>query len=442
MSTMPMAQGAASEVRWSQRVLHIVLLVLLAYDALSAFVYLLRISIFPTVGALEVFVNGGSMLLLLPALRLPVSRPQKAMLTLMLTMLGYGLLMALIRGFDENRPFVGQLYNWGVMFVGFHAGLALAYPSEQLERTILRWSWATVVLSVVGFFALEAWRRAAGGAYIGYPTQQLLLPLALFVRRRKWLPVAACLILLVLAGKRGPLLGGVAMLTLQLVRGNGLSLPKLLAMLLLLGGTGLVLWALLNSLVEADLDQTSALGRAVHKWYITFHSEDLAKATSGRSLEIQYILETRLSTTSQWIFGNGYGWYIYGGVNYATHHYTHVSYLGFVTTYGLIIGTAFLLSFPWMLFVVERGVSKLNPLSFAQAMPAYFVGYLVVAATGAILNTHLMGWMLIGLGMNAAAAGGATRRRPTSSGNVGDTPHEQDHSKRERGMAVAGRHVG
>lgn len=398
---------------------------LLGYDALSAFVYLLRISIFPTVGALEAFVNGGSMLLLLPALRLPLGRPAKAMFGLMLTMLGYGLLLALIRGFDENRPFVGQLYNWSVMFVGFHAGMALDFPSQKLERLILRWSWATVILSVVGFFSLEAWRHTAGGAYIGYPTQQLLLPLALFIRRRNWLLVICCLLLLVLAGKRGPLLGGVAILTLQLVRGNGMSLPKLITTVLLVTGVGFALSGTLNLLVGADLDSTSVLGRAVHKWYITFHSDNLAQATSGRSLEIQYILDSKLSTPSQWIFGNGYGWYIYGGVNYATHHYTHVSYFGFVTTYGLLIGTVFLLSFPWMVVVVERGVSRLAPNSFAQAIPAYLVGYLVVAATGAILNTHLMGWVLIGLGMKAASRG-AARRSPTGSKDVGDTPAEQN----------------
>ena len=405
-----------SGVTFSARIILVVLGLALTWDACGEFIHLVRVSLVQRIGLAYSALNALMLtLLVLAALRgfamfatrrdVKVRGAQIALLGVAVFVLGQGLFMAAWNHASVNRPFIAHLYYWLTMFLGFGVGFSVLLNGEALGRLhvlIGRFSLIIVVVSAFGIVALESFRILFGAdLYVGYPAEQLLLPLAHYGSRRRWFAVAVIIALIVLSGKRGPQLAAVMMLIYLVSRGR--LLPSVI--LLVLAGIIVPLLPHAFRVIEERgwVSDESTLGRSLHKWTMTVElaSENITVASSGRNLEISEALKN-IQGPFDLFAGRGFGWSFFLEDDVEPTHFVHLAYLNLVITYG-IIGSLLILTGVALVFLLmwRASLTPYAPLVLKE-VTLFVYGFLLLTFTVNLLSVYLVFWILLGVGAQMA----------------------------------------
>ncbi len=369
-----------------------VVALLFAYDGLAMWIYYVRVARMPEIGYYDKWVNILFMLIGVVSLgrsRTPASRSFNF---LSIALLAYALVMTALRGHDFGRPFMGQVYHWMIMFAGLNIGFAAAEAWPVIDRWLLPVAIGIVISSVLGYIFIELYRYGGGGAYMGYPTSQLLLPLAVLIVAKRWRWVAVVVVLMVLCGKRGPLVASLVMLAYMLTIQRGASIARALGAVVIAGTLLAGLLAAVQHAADARMfDRTTTVGRVVEKYDRTVDTEDLDRASSGRNIEVDLAMNY-LSTPSEVLFGQGFGWEVQ--VEEEHHHYIHLAYLNYVISFGALGALALFGSIGWVLVRQMRR----REVSRGMRIVVPFVGAtLILTGSSAHINVTMLFWVALGV---------------------------------------------
>jgi len=387
----------------------------LTWDVASELIFFVRVTRFPNIGSLYTWIQIASLtaigiasfaaFALVTTTAIRIDRLQIFSITLAFGLLAEGILIGLHRGHSFDLPFASQIYYWLNMTLGFCVGFGSSYREkdiEALERLVARFCVLLVIATWAGIVALEVVRITTGAAfYIGYPSEQLLLPLAHYGQRRRWLVVLLILITFALTGKRGPLVASAFMLIYFIAMGHlRRSLIPAAVIALSLSMLPSVVSTMEN---HGWVSEDSLAGRAVHKWKITFEyaTTDATIASSGRNLEIQYAMP-QLDRPLDWFLGLGYGWSFHYPDDESPYHFVHLSYLNYVMTYG-VAGAGLLFSaIAAALLAIWRNALVAGSRPLLQMIPPFLGGCLLTAFTDHLLGIYLVFWIFLGLGLQLA----------------------------------------
>ena len=257
-------------------------------------------------------------------------------------------------------------------------------------------------MSFVGFALLEGYRQLTGASlYVGYPGEQLLLPLAHFGRRRQWLVVALTLLLIALSGKRGPMIAAAVMVVYLLSRG------RIIWSILLLVGAALVVPALprlITYLQEKEIvKQESSIGRSLGKWMMTVDlaSDNLTMASSGRDIEVRAVV-AQIKTPFDLLAGRGFGWSFFYPEDPEPAHMVHLAYLNYVITYGLLGSLPFFLAIAVAFIYVWRSSLLPDAPPLLKDISPFVYGFLVLSFTVNLLSVYIVFWSLFGLALRVS----------------------------------------
>jgi hypothetical protein len=368
----------------------------LLYEAAPAmFVHLIRVAVFDRIGDVDKILNGT--ILAVATLPLLYCGYHGPLTFLFVTMLLYGLVMGTLQGQEFGFAFVGQVYHWSIMFVGFSLGHGVDLGSERLRRLLTHASYAILIVSLIGFGALEYFRTSTGTSlYVGYPGGPLVLPLAVFLTQGRWAAALVSLIVLVATGKRGPLLAvvfaAIFLLLLRRLRRFGTALLGSVSVAVV---AAVLLVGVLTTSGHQSLGSDTIDARILWKWRETLKIGDLTRASSGRDLEVaaaMRLVESRLGL----LWGRGYGWSFGEGAD--VQHYVHVSYVNYLVTYGAFLASIFVL----FLFDAVRRASGAVLVGGRDAIILrillfYLVATLLEAATTSLFSISLTFWILLGV---------------------------------------------
>ncbi|HYC71310.1 MAG TPA: hypothetical protein VEB66_08900 [Opitutaceae bacterium] len=253
---------------------------------------------------------------------------------------------------------------------------------------------------IVGFFFIRT-------GYWGINSAILLFPFSWYLLRRRWLATVLAAVLIVASGKRGTAVGMVAVLLAwflvnYLASGGFRRLWRL--------ALGLAVVALgVGSLVYLARSDPAALhpqlARAVAKWneLLPQNGEfSIDQASGGRASEIRGALNTMADSWVRIAAGSGYGWYFiwYEDPPPRPHHFTHVSPVNFVVTYGWVGGMAFLLLTAATMMACLWRVARLmrhRPAVVPAFLFLFAAGLLGLSCTSFTLGVDPMYWIVLGV---------------------------------------------
>jgi hypothetical protein len=392
--------------------LYSVLILLLLMDAGAMVLHLIRVAYNDQIGHIEKIINGVALgLTLLPVLF--TARFSREMVILSFVLLAQGMTVGLIRDHELSRPFVGQVYHLAIMTGGFALGYASLIEPMRMERFFTAMAYVILAASVVGYLAIESFRLGTGASlYVGYPSVQLFLPLAVFLLRRAWIPAGASLWIVLVAGKRGPLLALLIAGTFVLaLRRFGSSTRAVVAMASLAGLFGWAGFAGMRYIVDQQVfDPESVAMRVATKWDRTVNfQDDLTIATSGRDVEIEDAAAL-ISTPSTFIFGQGFGWWWDNAGE--KQHYVHFSYMNYVVTYGLLLALVVMVFLMVWMVRLQRHAAAHRDDRLAWFLLFYLAASLLNAATANLLAVSLLFWVLLGVSARLVAHSPSRHREP------------------------------
>lgn len=322
------------------------------------------------------------------------------------------------------RFFVAHLFVGLFVLVMYTAGMNVEWNLQWLHRVVTRASVLVVaayLLAIVLFWGVV---YATGNPlYLGISTQPLFVPLAYTVSYRRWSSSLLILALILLAGKRGPIMAVMVMLIFYLVDSvRGRILGKLLFSL-----AAVVALAILSFLLGRYVPEGSGLlGLIYGKWALLnpfSESFDLGLASSGRSTEIAYAFQQFSATPLNWIAGGGYGWnfFNYGAPGSSTRdfysHYVHFSPLNFLYQNGIILAAAFLANV-WRQFARAYGTIKMSygRRSTPHALSLALLGLFVAGLFGFDYGTDPFIFFALGLLTSVARRAREGAQAATPSG--------------------------
>lgn len=300
-------------------------------------------------------------------------------------------------------------------------GAMYAYAVYSFSRkTSWDRSWLNRLLAWASYVILAAFAVVIGGFWIyqlttGIPLRlgigpgYLLLPLTYFMVKKKPILVLVTLAVLLLAGKRGPIVAVVAVISLFAVssilrlrkRGLIIRLGAALAATLIAVGVILVVEQ------SAILTDVQIADRVIARWaYLnpTGDQYNLDIALSGRNLEIMISLREFAPKAWGWVLGAGYGWYYHfnwgiagASTTNVLSHYVHLSPLNLVYLYGLPMAIGLLAS---MFAILARSfrVASASGDGDEMAILSYFwFGLFVVGLSGYSFVSDPFFWLVIGI---------------------------------------------
>lgn len=376
------------------------LFLLMTYDSASMFVHLIRVSLYPTMGVLDHWFNGLLIGISIFCIRY---QPRFAVVNLVLFfLLFYGLLVSAVRGTDIGRPLVGQVYHWVVMIAGLNLGYCSNLSTASMGGYLKRMSSVVLWGTLLGFVALEGYRVLSGeGIYMGYPSSQLVLPLAFFICSDKWKLSLLASAMMILSAKRGPIGAGMFIWSyLPFVRqARSFLRPLLLGTVVLAALVGAGWMTLLGISEMGVFGEESPLGRATAKFLLTFQEfeSNPTLATAGRDVELVEAYNL-LKSGEDVLFGLGYGWFIdLGGRD--PQHYIHVSYTNYILNYGLVGTLLFGYVMITMVATIGRGALRAGARSELKVILAYLLGTLIIAWSSSHLSVSFLFWTILGIGV-------------------------------------------
>lgn len=313
---------------------------------------------------------------------------------------------SVLNGRNALRYFVSHFgMAYMMLFTTLHYSLA-AEPGRQWfplvrGRTLARFclGYFTVVY-IVGFFFVRT-------GYWGINSAILIFPLAWYLLQRGWLAATLTAALIVASGKRGTALGMVAVLLawflMNYLASAGLRRLGRLAigLLVVCVGVGSLIY-----LARSDPGELHPqLARAVAKWNELVPHEgefSMEQASGGRFSEIQGALGTMGDSRLRQLWGSGFGWYFIWQEDPPPrpHHFTHVSPINFVVTYGWGGGGLFLtLTGVALLLCLWRVARRLRHAT--AVIPAFLfliaAGLFGVSFTSFTLGVDPMFWIVLGM---------------------------------------------
>jgi hypothetical protein len=324
---------------------------------------------------------------------------------LMLSLFIYGTWLGLLN--VATQPNYGWRQFISHFFIGFgslivYLGFLNWRPpanwfSEFIERTS-PWILITFILALLPVYLVFL---PLGDFYLGFSSDALILPFALFLLKRRYLLALLTLFVVLLSGKRGVLLALIALIPFfvffrsrSLLQFAKASTWSILALVSLVG----VAAAVAHYLPEQ-------LGQAVDKINLLFtladehaeHAVDIA--TSGRSIEIVAGLEF-LDQTQSWWKGLGYGFGFevsnVSGEFFQIQHYVHFTPMNYLLQYGLVLAVTFYVLLFGML-VRATFIARRTGFFVLQWVTLVCWGNVIVSMTAYSVGSDPTYWMMIGI---------------------------------------------
>jgi hypothetical protein len=313
---------------------------------------------------------------------------------------------AVLTGQNALRYYVSHFGMAYMMLVTtLHYTLAAEVGSHWFPlvrcRTLARFSLGYfAVIYVIGFAFVRS-------GYWGINSALLIFPIAWYLLQRRWLATGLTAVLIVASGKRGTAVGMVAVLLtwflMNYLASAGLKRLWRLAIGLVAVALGVGSLVFLARSDPSDLHPQ--LARAVAKWNELAPRDgefSLEQASGGRFSEIQGALRTMSDSTPRQLWGSGFGWYFIWKEDPPPrpHHFTHISPVNFIVTYGWVGGTLFLTGTGTILTLCLWRVAR-RCRRADEPVPAFLflvaAGLLGVSCTSFTLGVDPMFWIVLGM---------------------------------------------
>lgn len=404
----------------------VALLIAVVEDSFGGLYYLVRVFWVPDIAHLNKLVTGSVITFCLISLILSRSVSLNAFSTFMF----FGLLLGLVNSIfyiDSVSPssFISHLTHWALMFICFAASRSVRWDLVGLWKSFRKVVVFILILNALFFLILNVLRQiTTQRVYVGSSAEELLMPISWFLVSPNYLLVGIALVLILLSGKRGPLLAAFTMVIFYVFfkkSRNSLISAALKAVLI---GT-LIISAVGYFVVvykpSEMLEQGSVLQRAVYKYESSVvklfsDSDNLKKsldlATSGRSAEFSAAWSRVVESPAKAMLGNGYGWdldiFLYDGSSkepsHIRYHFLHFSPLNIVLLYG---GVFALIYYFFILNILRRSWGRLNEIKrlkpYGAQEKAYLflllmvIGKLIVSLTAYNVGVDPVFWIMLGI---------------------------------------------
>jgi hypothetical protein len=318
----------------------------------------------------------------------------------------FGVLVGIVQR-GSARAFVAHLFMGLFAFGLYTAARNARWDRAWLERFLSVSSAA--ILAVYTVTVLAYWSIVVftdSPLYLGVLTGDLLLPLAWYLVRRRWLAAGLCAALVLAAGNRGAY---VAMFVMAFVA-LPLPLPRRLSLRVAAGVFAAGIFVTAIFLAEPTIRRFHLPGSLQYletKWFQMnpFSPDfDADVASAGRATEIEGSYDAFRVQPWNWLTGRGYGWtyvktLLPGEDDLGTpiRHYVHLSPMNYLLTHGLPAAILFLGLIWWEAARGFRWAALRAGLHSAPyALALYLVGALVWGLTVFSFGVNPMIWVTLG----------------------------------------------
>ena len=402
------------------------LLIAIFEDTLGGLYYFTRVFFIPDIAHLNKLVTGSVILICFYSL----IKANKVILDGFSFLMIFGLILGFFNalvynGRVEVSAFVSHLTHWLVMFSCFTAARSASWDLERLGGYLKQ----LVVLALLAngsFFVLLNYTRRVTGVnvYVGSSAEELLMPFVWFLMGSNFFITALTMLLIILSGKRGPLIAALGILTFFIFfKKNRSGFLTGMIKVLFIGGIVAITvgYGFVTYNLSGMLDKGSSMQRAVHKTESSFvrivtenenYEMSLDLATSGRSAELRSAWGRFTETPFKFIFGSGYGWnidvYLYDGSSayktYLRYHFLHFSPLNIALLYG---GLFLLLYYAFVYRIISKSwwnLKKIGPIRFFNNNQKVYtfllfllIGKLIVSLTVYNIGVDPVLWIVMGI---------------------------------------------
>lgn len=355
--------------------------------------------VYPTVAALAAFH------LYVTAVRSPGRLKIDAVTVLLTVMFVVGSLVGLLQCLTF-QPGYGMRQYVAHVFSGFAAIVVYAsfsnhngsfdkfYQVGQAIAPVIGIAFAVALIVVYAVFL------PMGDFYLGFSSDALLVPLALFFVQRRYLSALVVMALIFLSGKRGVLLAIPPLMLLQAYFERP-SRQTVIRSILVCAGAGIALVMAAAALIATGNSPAflNKLMLAVSAVFDLGNPSALAVASSGRTIELAKA-SAMLSSHGAWVTGLGYGFGFdvpnVAGDYVGYQHYVHVTPFNYVLQHGWIV------SLILYALLIERFISAARIARDRQDKAQQWLiltatSYVFISLTAFVSGSDAIYWVLLGL---------------------------------------------